>query len=247
MYKPKHNPAADSGGPSQHNQDHPDAWLAELLTRPGPPDLEQLSALQAELARPSEPRRSRWLWLLLLPVTGLSVVATRALLTERPVWRMDLGAAAQRVSFGVATLSVCALLAIGAVLHRGRGGFGLTSPRLGVVSGLLTMLVVLMPLVLRGADPQPVLHVLGAPCAAVVLGTGALGLGVVWRLFRHTQPVGAEARAFGLGAAIAAWSGIVISLHCPGETLQHLLWGHSIPLLGLVAIATLFLPSQLRP
>ena len=244
MSKPKHNVAADSGGSNT------DAWLVALLTRPGPPDLEQLSALQAELARPSAPKRSRrtrWLWLLLLPVTGLAVVAARAVLTQRPLWRVDLGAAFERVSFGVVALCVCALLAIGAVLHRGRAGFGLTSPRLAVVSGLLSVLVALMPLALRGAEPQPVLHVLGAPCAAVVLGTGALGLGIVWRLFRHTQPVGAQARALGLGAAIAAWSGIVISLHCPGETLQHLLWGHSVPLLGLVALAALFLPRQLRP
>jgi len=104
-----------------------------------------------------------------------------------------------------------------------------------------------MPLALRGAEPQPVLHVLGAPCAAIVLCTGALGLAIVTRLFRHTQPVGAEARAASLGVAIAAWTGVVISLHCPGETLQHLVWGHSAPLLGLVALAAWALPRQLRP
>jgi hypothetical protein len=241
--KPEDGIAADSG-------EEQDAWLAELLSRPGPPDLEQLAALQAELAVPSErtPARSvRWLWLLLLPMTGLSVVAARAWLTARPVWRMDLGAAFERVSFGVAALVVCAMLALGAVLHRGRSGFGLTSTRLAVVSGLLTALVTLMPLALRGAEPQPVLHALGAPCAAIVLGSGALGLAIVMRLFRHTQPVGAQARASALGAAIAAWTAIVISLHCPAETMQHLLWGHSAPLLGLVALAAWLLPRQLRP
>ena len=242
MSKPKPD-AAHSGE---------DAWLAALLSRPGPPDLEQLTALQVELSKPSQraiqpARRMRWLWLALLPMTGLAVVTTRAWMTARPVWRVDLGSAFERVSFGVAALSVCALLAISAVLHRGRGGFGLTSTRLGVVSSLLTALVALMPLALRGAEPQPVLHALGAPCAAIVLGTGVLGLAIVWRLFRHSQPVGAQARAVGLGAAIAAWTGIVISLHCPGETMQHLLWGHSVPLLGLVALSALFLPRQLRP
>jgi hypothetical protein len=235
------SPAAESG-------EADDAWLAELLSRPGPPDLEQLGVLQAELARPSQRKTiRRWLWLLLLPATGFAVVGARAWLTARPVWRMDLGRAFERVSFGVAALCVCAIFAIGAVLHRGRGGFGLTSTRLGVVSGLLTALVVLMPLVLRGAEPQPVLHALGAPCAVIVLSTGLLGLAVVWRLFRHTQPVGAETRALALGAAIASWTGIVISLHCPAETLQHLFWGHSAPLLGLVALAALLLPRQLRP
>src|SRR5262245_32148308 len=150
---------------SNLHKDTDDTWLQELLSRPGPPDLDQLTALQAELARPSHKtsRSVRWLWLLALPALGFAVVEARAWLTQRPVWRIDLGSAFERVSFGVAALCVCAILAIGAVLHRGRGGFGLPSARLGVVSGLLTLFAVLMPLALRGAEPQPVLHALGAP------------------------------------------------------------------------------------
>jgi cAMP phosphodiesterase len=50
-----------------------------------------------------------------------------------------------------------------------------------------------------------------------------------------------------LGAAAAAWTGIIISLHCPAESSTHLLWGHSAPLLILVALAAWLLPRQLQP
>lgn len=223
-----------------------DAWLAELLSRPGPPDPAQLSALQAELARPT---RSHWRWpaLLVWPLSGLAVVVVRAWLGDRSLFRIDLASVSARMAWGSAALTLMAALAIAAVLRRGRHGFGLPAAVLRGLALALTALIALMPLVLRGVSAQPVLHAFGAPCAAVVLSAGALALGVVYWLFRHSQPVGARARALLLGAATAAWTGIVISLHCPGESLPHLVWGHSLPLLALVGLSAWLLPRQLQP
>jgi hypothetical protein len=224
-----------------------DAWLAELLSRPGgPPDAAQFQALQAELARP-ERRSKRWPVLLVLPVSALVVLAARAWLGDRSLLRIDLDRLSARVTWGVGALALCAALAIAAVLHRGSRGFGLAAGPLRAVALGLSALIALTPLLLRGAFPQPALHMFGAPCAAVVLAAGLLALAIAGWLFRRTQPVAAHTRALGLGAAAAAWTGIVISLHCPAESLPHLAFGHSLPLLALVALAAWLLPRQLRP
>jgi hypothetical protein len=232
---------ADGGGPALD-----DAWLAELLSRSGPPDPAKLSALQAELALPGR-RSLRWPALAILPLSGLAVVATRSWLGDRSLWRIDLEQLVPRLSWGIAGLIACAALALTALLHRGRAGFGLPVAALRGLGLVLSLLIAAMPFVLRGASVQPVLHAFGGPCAAMVLSAGTLALGVSWWLFRHSQPVGAQARALVLGAAAAAWTGIVISLHCPAESLPHLLWGHSLPLLALVGLASWLLPRQLQP
>jgi hypothetical protein len=185
--------------------------------------------------------------LLVWPLSGLAVVAGRAWIGDRTLFRIDLANAIPRLSWGIAVLASCAALAFAAALHRGRMGFGMPSALLRALALGLTALIALTPLWLRGAFPQPVLHAFGAPCAAIVIIAGALALGVTWWLFRRSQPVGASARALALGAATAAWTGIVISLHCPGESLPHLVWGHSLPLLALVGLAAWFLPRQLQP
>ena len=219
--------------------------IADLLSPPGLPDFTQLSALQAELQK-TEPAKPRWPILLLIPVGASAVVATRAWLGERSLLRLDLAQLSDRLSWGVAGLALCAALALAAALYRGRKGFGLSTRTLGGIALALGGLVAGIPLLLRGTT-HPALHALGAPCAAVVLSAGALALGALGYLFRRTQPVAAQARALLLGTVAAAWTAIVISLHCPGETTAHLLWGHSAPLLMLVAFASWLLPRQLQP
>ena len=229
--------AADSGD---------DAWIAAALSRPGLPDPALFSALQAELQK-SAPRKKRWPILLAIPVGGLAVLATRAWLGERALFRLDLGQLGERLSWGIAGLALCAALAVAATLHRGRKGLGLTTKTLASIAITLSALVAAIPLLLRGTTAQPALHALGVPCATVVLGAGALTLAVLGYLFRRSQPVAAQARALALGAAAAAWTGIIISLHCPGEATTHLLWGHSAPMLVLVALAAWRLPRVLQP
>jgi len=242
MSAPKLDPkptgsAADSGD---------DRWVADLLSGPGLPDPAQLAALQAELQKPEPPRR-RWPILLTIPLAGVVVLATRAWLSGRSLWRIDLPQLGERLSWGIVGLALCAALAVAALLHRGRTGFGLATRTLGSIAIALSALIAAIPLLLRGTSPQRALHVLGAPCATVVLSAGALTLAAMAYLFRRSQPVGAQARAFALGTAAAAWTGIVISLHCPGEATPHLLWGHSAPLLVLVALAGWLLPRQIQP
>jgi hypothetical protein len=230
-------PAADGGD---------DRWLAELLSQRGPPDPAQFPALQSELAKPERPKK-RWPVLLAIPVVGLVIVALRAWLGERALWRIDLASLGERLPWGIAGLAVCAALAIAATVHRGRTGFGLATRTLSALAIALTALVAAIPLVLKGTVPQPALHALGAPCATVVLTAGALTLLAAGYLFRRSQPVAAQARALALGTAAAAWTGIIISLHCPAESSTHLVWGHSVPLLVLVGLAAWLLPRQLQP
>jgi len=229
--------AADSGD---------DRWIADLLSQPGVPDPARFSALQAELQEPA-PRKRRWPILLAIPLGGLAVLALRAQLSERALWRIDLEQLGERLTWGLLGLALCAALAIAAILHRGRRGFGLTTKTLAGSALALSALVAAIPLVLRGTSPQPALHTLGAPCATVVLTAGALTLAALGYLFRRSQPVAAQARAWALGTAAAAWTGIVISLHCPAEATTHLLWGHSAPLLILIALAGWLLPRQIQP
>lgn len=224
-----------------------DSWLADVLARPGPPpDPMQFSELQSELAKPDRSSR-RWPILFAIPIGGLAIVAARAWLGERSFWRIDLGNLGERLSWGIAALALCAAVAIAANLYRGRTGFGLATRTLSALALGLSALVAAIPLLLKGTSPQPALHALGAPCATVVLGAGALTLAAAAFLFHRTQPIAAQARALVLGTAAAAWTGIIISLHCPAESSTHLLWGHSAPLLILVALAAWLLPRQLQP
>ena len=229
--------AADSGD---------DRWIAELLSRPGLPDPSRFSALQAELQKP-EPKKRRWPILLAIPLGGLAVLTARAQLSDRALWRLDLTQLGERLTWGIAALALCAALAVAATVHRGHKGFGLPTKTLGSIAIALSALVAAIPLLLRGMSPQPALHALGAPCATVVLTAGALTLAAVGYLFRRSQPIAAQARAWALGTAAAAWTGIVISLHCPAEATTHLLWGHSAPLLVLIALAGWLLPRQIQP
>jgi hypothetical protein len=206
----------------------------------------QFSELQSELAKHDRPTR-RWPVLLALPIAGLTIVALRAWLGDRALWRVDLGDLGGRLSWGIAALALCAIAAIAVTLHRGRNGFGLATCTLSAIAIGLSALVAVIPLLLKGTSPQPALHALGAPCATVVLSAGALTLAAAAFLFRRTQPIAAQARALALGAAAAAWTGIIISLHCPAESSTHLLWGHSAPLLIVVALAAWRLPRQLQP
>jgi hypothetical protein len=238
MAPPKFDAAADSDQ---------DKWLADLLSRPGPsPDLAQLSQLRAELAQP-ERRSKRWPVLLVLPLGALAVVAVRAWLGGRSLWRIDLEDLGQRLGLGLAAFSLCAAVAIAAALRRGRNGFGLATAPIRMLSLAITGLITLTPLLLKGTTPQPALAALGGPCAAVVLSAGVIALAAIATIFRHSQPAGAQAKALALGAAAAAWTGIVISLHCPSESTAHLLWGHSAPMLALVGLAAWLLPRQLQP
>ncbi|HTU62838.1 MAG TPA: hypothetical protein VMF89_30470 [Polyangiales bacterium] len=223
-----------------------DSWIADVLSGPRLPDPAQLTALQAELQKTERPKK-RWPILLAIPVGGLLVVAARSWLGDRSLWRMDFAHVGERLSWGVAGLALCAILAMAAAVHRGGKGFGLATKTLGSIAIALSALVAAIPLLLRGTTPQPALHVLGAPCATVVLSAGALTLAAAGYLFRRSQPVAAQARALVLGTAAAAWTGIVISLHCPAESTTHLMWGHSAPLLVLVVLASWLLPRHIQP
>jgi hypothetical protein len=234
---PQSGPAADSGD---------ERWIADVLSGPRLPDPAQLSALQAELQKTERPK-PRWPILLAIPVGGLVVLAARSWLSDRSLWRIDLTQVGERLSWGIAGLALCALLATAAAVHRGGKGFGLATKTLGSIALALSALVAAIPLWLRGTTPQPALHALGAPCATVVLTAGALTLAAAGYLFRRSQPVAAQARALVLGTAAAAWTGIIISLHCPAESTTHLMWGHSAPLLILVLAASLLLPRQIQP
>lgn len=209
-------------------------------------DAELFTAMQSELNRPS-PRTWPMLSLVLLPLSAAVVLGLHAITEGRTPLRFDLNALPARGWIGYAVQCACIVGAGALIAYRNPRGFGLSSSALRWTAWILAALVGLTPLLMRGEGPQPLLHAFGAPCALIVAISGALALTLAASALRHSQPIAAEARAAVLGAATAAWVGLVISLHCPGESFVHLLWGHSVPMTLMLPLAALLLPRFLRP
>lgn len=214
----------------------------------GEPALDPLlfERLEAQLS-PAPSRRRTWLLLALLPLTAAAIVGVRALIALRSPLRLDLASlpACAWIGYGVQCACMFAALWIGS--HRDRQGFAWPSPRLRTSALVLMAIAGLTPLATRGLAPQPSLHLLGAPCALVVALSGGCAMLVAALFYRRAMPIAAGAHAALLGVACAAWAGLVISLHCPGESFQHLLWGHCVPMGLVLPLAALALPRFLRP
>ena len=209
-------------------------------------DPELFARMQDELSRP--PARARpLLALALLPLSAALVLGLRTLASGRVPLRFDFAGLPARGFLGYGLLCLCIGAAFAAIGHRNPRGFGFSSTTLRWTAWIVAAVVGVAPLLTRGFGPPPPLHVLGAPCALIVTSSGALALFLAAIALRHTQPIATQARAWVLGAATAAWVGLVISLHCPGESLTHLLWGHSLPMILIVPLAALLLPRFLRP
>lgn len=220
--------------------------VAAALDRDRALDPELFTALQSRLDPPVVTRR-RVLWALLLPLSAAVLVALRSLLAARTPLRLDLTDLPARAWLGYGLQFACVAVAMFAVAHRNRHGFAWPAVALQGLAWLLVGLAGLTPLLTRGLEPQPILHALGAPCAVVIATSGMCALLVAAVLYRRAQPIAAGAHAALLGAATAAWAGLVISLHCPGETLAHVVWGHSLPMALMLPLAVLTLPRFLRP
>jgi hypothetical protein len=202
--------------------------------------------LQSQIS-PAPRQRRAWLPAALLPLTAAAVVEARALISVRSPLRLDLASLPPRawIGYGVQCACICAALWIGA--RRDRRGFAWPSPLLRSAALTLMAIAGLTPLATRGLAPQPALNWLGAPCALVVALSGGCALIIAPLFYRRAVPIAAGAHAALLGVASAAGAGLVISLHCPGASFQHLLWGHCLPMGLVLPLAALALPRFLRP
>jgi hypothetical protein len=161
--------------------------------------------------------------------------------------RVDLASLPARAWLGYGVQCACIWAAVWIGAHRDRRGFAWPAPLLRIAALALMAIAGLTPLATRGLAPRPALNLLGTPCALIVALSGGCALISAALVYRRARPIAAGAHAALLGVASAAWAGLVISLHCPGESLQHLLWGHCLPMGLVLPLAALALPRFLRP
>jgi hypothetical protein len=126
------------------------------------------------------------------------------------------------------------------------GAFGRGRSMLGRSRELLVAIVVAVaPLLLAWAVlwtsvlPTPDLHPGASLHIKCFRATLALALGpfIAFMFVRRaSDPVHPRATGAAIGAAAGAWGSVMIDLHCPASTAEHIALGHVLPTLGLAAI-----------
>ncbi len=191
-------------------------------------------------------------------VTGALLIAALVLVASMLVYQRP----AVGLTFGVrsapALLAVlCALVglagaATAVALHRGRSGLGAGLGSLAAVA-LLTgpvyaALTLANPVHIAGMQPAWVdISPWGARCFFIACAVGTIVLASSGIVLRRAVPVASAWRAAALGAAAGAWAGLAVFVFCPSGELQHLLVGHLLPVMALVAAGALTLARRLRP
>jgi hypothetical protein len=87
----------------------------------------------------------------------------------------------------------------------------------------------------------------GVRCFVIALVVGGIALTGFAQVLRHAVPVASRLRAAALGAAAGAWAGLAVFAFCPSGDVRHLLVGHVLPVLALIALASVIVERRLRP
>jgi len=82
--------------------------------------------------------------------------------------------------------------------------------------------------------PCPFAH--GCKCLALTLLLAAAPLAALLLARRASDPVHPRATGAALGAAAGAWAAVLIDLRCPYTTLEHVAFGHALPVAVLGAL-----------
>ena len=210
--------------------------------RSAPTTLAQLRAHVIEatrqepaMTRAQRSKHQRWVLLVAVLVSALVFIALGGVrVGPRP------GKLVLETALGSAVLAIAV-----AVIALGRGRSMLARPR-----SLLLPVVFLTPTVLLGwrvltssRYPNMMVEWAGRPglrcfslsCALAVLPL----LGVLW-LRRGSDPVHPRSSAAAAGAAVGASAWVLVDLWCPVGYVPHLLLGHVVPLVLVIAFSALF-------
>ena len=128
------------------------------------------------------------------------------------------------------------VLAFAGFRHRGRLGLGLRLPILALIALVAAVGFVLSAFATQSTTPEVFTVQSTLSCVLTTSALAALPLLAGLALFRRTLVGNATARMllFGLGCALLGT--LLIRLHCPQESIEHLLLAHGValPLFGLV-------------
>jgi hypothetical protein len=216
------------------------------------------SGLRARLAR--EPpaglrapgRRQAALIAGALLIAALVLVASM-LVYQRPAVGLTFG-----IRSAPALLAVlCALIGLAGAstavaLHRGRSGLGASLGSLVAVAVLAApvyaALTLADPVHIAGLRPAWVdISPWGFRCFCIACAVGAIVLVSFAIVLRRAAPAASGWRAAAVGAAAGAWAGLAVFVFCPSGDRQHLLVGHVLPVVALVAAGAIMLARRLRP
>lgn len=204
---------------------HFEAALKGALKAPAPDVSTLAEAARAELSRAPVPRP--W-WKDALVLFGVNLVAAAGALAAlrpidspgEPVVRYGVAAAL----FAVLTLGAVAAVRPGAQVLRGVFLGGVVVAAVAAVFGGDGV-----------ASTRPFLKGLGCAVTECVLSLPTLGV-ALWVLSRFAS---SPSRTLAAGAASGAVGVLVLHLHCPVGTVDHLVVFHVVPWLALVGLVLL--------
>ena len=155
------------------------------------------------------------------------------------------------------SLTLLALVAMTAgatvvALWRGRSGFGVGAVALAIVAALVAPVFAALTLIRPlHVDDDAVRNVVISPwgvrCAVIAAIVGLAAMMAFTAALRRAAPVATRLRGTAIGAAAGAWAGLAVFVFCPSGDQQHLIAGHLVPMIVLIAIGALLSPRLLRP
>ena len=149
-------------------------------------------------------------------------------------------------------LAAMAMIATAVALWRGRGGFGIGTASLAIAAALVVPLYAALTLIrpLHVSD-DAVINVVISPwglrCAVLAGVVGLSAIAAFTAALRRAVAVASRLRGAAIGAAAGAWAGLAVFAFCPSGEQQHLVAGHIVPMLALIAIGALLAPRFVRP
>jgi hypothetical protein len=87
----------------------------------------------------------------------------------------------------------------------------------------------------------------GVRCALIAGIVGLTAIAALTAALRRAAPAASRLRGAAIGAAAGAWAGLAVFAFCPSGDQQHLIAGHLVPMLVLIAIGALLSPRMVRP
>jgi hypothetical protein len=137
-------------------------------------------------------------------------------------------------------------------LGRGRTGLGTGVRSLVAMATLVAPIcaVLVLPNPVHSLDAVPKwvdISALGMRCFVIASLVGAIVLAGFTAVLRRAVPVASRWRGAAIGAAAGAWASLAVFVFCPSGDRLHLLVGHVVPVVILVAVGSLTLARALRP